>query len=523
MIYLIELQAHDGDAVRSIYLSMDGYTSKPGDTPSNQYYTDRVRDAGLFEQHLFSAGKTSGPSEVGYGDIVVHNNKPYGYDELIDEWVTWNFVGYTITIKKVDDETAPLSSAETVFVGVCDQLVSTDALNEFSLKIRDRLIDLDLPLLTGRYLGTTTAEGVTPGAEGNEDVKDRIKPVIFGSCEAVECVTVNAYELIYQVSASAVSSITVYDGGFAMDSAGDVASLTALRSWVQVAGQVKTCKALGLFRLGHQPTAMLSADVVEGATAADRTAAQIARRMLLYFGIAADQIVTASFTVLDVLNSAVCGIRIDDETAALDAMQETLGSVGAAIGANALGQFTVGRLSAPAVSAAASFELDDDLNDSPTRTAPSDDGDGAPYYRVKVNYRKVWQVHSGSDVVGAVTPARKTFLGTEYRTVMVEDLSILEQFPNAPELEIDTLLTASSDALAEATRLLALHSVQRSIYVLLRPLDQAEDLELNSTVEIISVDERLELGAGANFVLLGKVTAYGDADTMPTAELHCWG
>lgn len=529
MIHLVTLQAHDGVSLRTIYLSTAPYTSFPGDTPANQFFSDRLEDAGLFARHMFaggdgfSGGTTSGRSEVGYGDITVVNNKPYGYEELLDDWVGWAFDGHPITIQTVQDDRTALSAAETVFTGTIEQVVSTDAINQFSLKIHDRLADLDTPLLTNRYLGTTTSGGISPGAEGNADIKDQIKPKVWGRCPNVRCVPVNVYELIYQVSDGTVNSIAVYDGGTALTLTQDFSTLAGLRAATLVAGQYATCLALGLVRIGRKPDRQLTADVVEGATTASRTMAQIILRVLAHVGMTSADWTAATFTALDVLNSAECGLYVEGEETALDAISRVAAYGGVWFAPNALGKYEVGRLDAPdADDAVATFDLDDNLDDPPQRIETGDSGKGIPARRATVLYDRVHVVMKPAEIVGNVSAERVAYLGQEYRSVMVEveDASFLAKYPNAPELTITTNFATQAAALAEATRVLNLRKVLRDCYAFELPAETAETVQIGSTVIIESAEDRMGIGEGKAFIAIGRQDS---RKGVPTLLFEFWG
>lgn len=527
MIHLVTLQAHDGVSVRTIYLATAPYTSFPGDTPANQFFSDRLEDAGLFARHMFaggdgvSGGTTGGRSEVGYGDLTIVNNKPYGYDELLDDWVTWAFDGYPITIQKIADDRTPLTDAETIFTGTIEQIVSTDALNQFTLKIHDALADLDQPLLTNRYLGTTTSGGVTPGAEGNADIKDQIKPKVWGRCINVPCVSVNPYELIYQVSDGEVNSIAPYDGGVALTATSNYSTLAALRAATLVAGQYATCNLLGLFRIGRKPDFQLTADVVEGATTASRTMAQIMLRMMAHFGLTSSDWTAATFTALDVLNSSECGIRVEGDETALSAISRVANYGGVWFAPNALGKFEVGRLDAPEeADAVATFDLEDNLDNPPQRIETGDDGKGIPAYSVTVLYDRVHVPMRSSEIAGNVTVERAGYLAQEYRSVTVEDTSILTKYPNAPKLTIETNLATSAAATTEATRQLNLRKVLREMYAFELPAESAEDVQLGSTVMLESEGERMGLADGKPFI---AVTRQDSRKDVPTISFEFWG
>ncbi len=132
-----------------------------------------------------------------------------------------------------------LSAASTLFVGKLDRVTSTKPLEQMSLRIGDRLADLQAPLLTELYAGTTLASSAT--AEGNSDLKGKVKQRCWGSCSNVPMQPANPYDLIYLASNGAVLSIAVYDGDAALIYDGDSPNIASLRSATIPAGHYRTC------------------------------------------------------------------------------------------------------------------------------------------------------------------------------------------------------------------------------------------------------------------------------------------
>lgn len=535
MIFLVELGVHDGVAASTLYVSTDGYTTEPIDAPSNQSYTPRISNAGSIERAMFSSGSggvtTSGPSQVGFGNISVVNGRPYTALDLIDNWVTLSF--RDIIIRSLIDRTQAFFKNKVRFVGRIEQLVSTNALEQYDLVMYDRLRDFDKVHMVNRYGGTTTGGGMGT-ADGNEDLKDQAKPKLYGTVHNVPCVAANPFDLIYQVNDGPVNTITVYDGGVALTGDGDNGTLAALLAAVINPGHYRTCLAEGLFRLGGSPAGTLTADVVEGATAALRSPAQIVSRMVAWhqamYPSPTVAIAAGSVAAVDAINHPECGVLLSDGETTLAGMARVLNSISAwflpVIGSTTT--FEMGVFDSPSGTPVVTYDLDDNLEGNPERIESGDQGNGVPAYKITVRYDQLGTTQSPTDLFGFVleTPARVAYLGQEWRQVVAQDNSILTQWPNAAEITFDTCLVNLADATAAAARLLAIHKVRRDIYRLTVPMseDPAEDPELGEVVELISKGERMglgtEAGTGKLFTTIARQDQFID---NPNLVITLWG
>lgn len=535
MIILIEFDVHDGTSLRKLYVGTHGIRSGPNDSPANQYYEPRLESVGRLERAMFgngdgvSGGTTGGNSDVGFGNISVVNGTPHDLEDYIDDWKDLAF--RTVTIKSLAGDFQPFNQAATRFVGSVEQLVSTNALEQFDIVIHDRLQDLDKPLLINTYLGTTVSGGMGT-AEGNVDLKDQIKQKVWGTVHNVSCVDVNSFDLVWQVSDGPVDSIAVYDGGVALSNGGNVGTLAGLFSASIQPGFYVTCFNLGLFRLGSSAIGAVTADVVEGSTAASRSAAQIATRMLAWFANNYDvtlNLASVDVAALDALNHAQCGIIVKDTETGLAAIMRVLNSVGAWMlpESDSTTLFNIGRLDPPSGTAVASYALEDCM-ETPERVESGDDNKGVPAWKVIVKYDQLDVVQNASDLFGVVTendPVRVAYLALEFRQASAEDDSILDQWPNAPTLEVTTRLVSQADAQAEANRLLALHSTKRDIWRITVPMsdDPADDPGIGEVAELTSRYGRmgfgLEPGQGLTHRVIGRID---DFDDVPFLVLTLW-
>lgn len=510
-IYLLDVDAWTGAAVETLRLSTKTLATRPSDTPANVIYDGRISDAGQLDRSLFQDGAISGAPSSSAGAIEFVNA-----DGRLDAWLGFGFDGRAFTLRHLADEALPISSAALIMRGTCARIEASDATRIMRLQIRDRLAALDTPLLTARYAGTTTTSGAT--AEGDIDQKDQIKPRIFGSVFNVAPAFVNRFNLIYQVSAGAVAVITVYDGAVPLAFAGDYPTLAVLVSAAIAPGQFGTCRNAGLFRLGGSPAFTVTADVVEGATAADRSAARIVGRMLDLVGIAPGDRNATSFNVVHAFNSAEIGILVDGDGSALTAIGQVLNSVGAGLLPNASGVLELFAFPAPSGVPVATYTRRDLLASGSSLAlvgGPAGDGEGVPAWSVVLNHSRVWQTMNSGSVAGSVSTERKDYLAKSYRQATAQNGVTKIAHLLASEITVDTLLTSDTAAAAEAVRRLGLYGVRRNRWAFPVPIDRA--VEIGSVVKVQM--RRFGYDGGKLFRVIGRTDDFSER----VATLALWG
>lgn len=272
MIYLVEVTgAAAGGATTVFRYSTKGYVTLPTDTPANTYWEERVKTPGLLRQSMFSSGRTSGESEVGYGVIELVNN-----DGALDHLIDYAFDGWPLKIYTLEDENAPFSSAVVRFSGTMEQAEFDDTL--MVLRVRDLMQSLDKPIQTVTYAGTNVGAS---GLEGSSDsLKGKVKPLTFGTVFNVAPAQANTTALIYQVNDGPISTCNVFDRGIALTKGTDYTSVTDMTGNVPAAGTYRVYPAGGYFRLGSTPSGMVTADVTQNATPSTGTTAQVVKAIV---------------------------------------------------------------------------------------------------------------------------------------------------------------------------------------------------------------------------------------------------
>ena len=187
------------------YASGNGHVTGPAETPANQFYDARIKQPINLTRNLFSPGKTSGRSQMGYGNLILSNP-----DGELDPLIEYGFDGQGITIRRGTVGAAYPSGFPVIFSGTMEQAeVQGDTL---VVKVRDRQLDLERPLQPLKYAGDNVLPNGLEGVAG--DLKDKPKPICLGQVQNVPAVLVNTSKLIYQVNDGPVNSIpAVYDSG----------------------------------------------------------------------------------------------------------------------------------------------------------------------------------------------------------------------------------------------------------------------------------------------------------------------
>ena len=489
-IYLADIKAWNGAAEVTLYFSTGtGWISQSGDTPAHTWYEPRISQPAFMRRDAFTSRRTFGRSAVSFGELVLSNP-----DGALDYMADYAFDGRAILLK-VGTLTKPGAPTwTTVLAGKIEQ--ATFNWSQLVLRIRDRQIDLDRPFQTTKYLGTNNEMGV----EGWPDIQGRPKVKCRGLVYNVPPPCVNQSKLIYQVNDGAASTLAVYDNGVSLVQGADYTNLSQLQGTPPSVGEWRSCPTLGMFRLGSTPAGQITADVDQGATDADNTAAQIMQNIAITEGgIDPGDVSSADVTALDVANNSVIGIWSDSETTCSAMLDLCANAVGAYWGFDNLGVLRMAQLRAPSGTPDLTITATEILS---IERAPSrDENRGLPVWRVKLGYKRIWQLQT--EVAGVISSARRTELGAPYRIVVSDDATVQTAHPFAKEMLIDTVLTNPVDAEAEAERRLWLYHSENAIFDVTIAIDGSIGADLNID-DVVSIDiDRYDMTGGRLFRVIG--------------------
>lgn len=516
-VYLLEVPAWTGSQVDTLRFSTHSKSTESSDTPANTFYDGRIKDPGSFKRAIWENDATSGKAAVdfGYADLT---NADGTLDDLID--YGWNRIA---TFRSLTTRGGPVAGATTLMRPIVLGVETPDALRTLRLRYRGRMAELDQPLLTRRYLGTTTSGDAAVQTEGDETLAGQIVPYAFGVNTSVPGKLISRFFFLYQFAANEQFSIVPMDGAIAISSIGDFGSPNALLNATVPAGSCATCKAQGMVKYGASPAFLPTANLIEGATAATRSAARVMQRiMAMVPTIVTGDIETATFDALHTFNPAVVTSYIDDDRTALDELSQVADSIGGALIETATGTYQAFYNNGPSASASATFTVRDLLDGQSIQlfAGPTSEGQGVPAYSVVINWGRIWKTMSPGDLAPRIaTPetgadiALKQLLSNQYSSAPpARDLAVQAVFPKAVELVFNTRLTTLADAVAEAARRLALHKVRRD-RVAFPTFFEDGDVALGSTVRIAM--NRLGWNGGKNFLVIGRTDDFKNRRRVP--------
>lgn len=282
-----------------------------------------------------------------------------------------------------------------------------------------------------------------------------------------------------------------------------------------------TGTSLGVYAGGFQLRYGASQGAYAKTGATNRTTATVATQLAeiaLSLGTPRTDIGLVDIDALDTANSAEIGVYVNDTASALTVMDQVAESIGAWFGFDNLGVLRMGRLIAPAGTPVAYLTAANIL-DTLERVTPSDDTNGLPTYRVTVLHQKNYTVQT-TGVATSVNNARLAWLAEAHRKAPDEDPSIKTQFLTATPIERTTLLVDAAAAATEATRLLTLLKVKRSMFKLDVRLDDIALLQALDLGKVVSVTyPRYGFSGGKLMIILGMQVDFQDN----SAKLTLWG
>jgi hypothetical protein len=493
-----------------IYVSTgSGYASLPGDALPNQPFRG-VMKSFSFRRSIMQGD--IGQFTTGSGQLVI-GNADAEYDFLP---LSYAIDGRPITVK-VGRRDASYDEAFTLArVTAKGWLVGTD---NITIDLVDFSYKLEVPLQPNVFAGTG-------GIDGGADLAGKRRPLCFGSPLNVSAVSLVPSLLIYQVHDGSLLGIdNVYDQGLAMTAAGDVATYALLAAASVTSGQFKTCKALGLFKLGTAPAGQVTADVRgENAAGYIETTADIVRWALVNRTVLQDpaDLDVASFAAVNTAQPAPIDYFVgpDDNLTVAAFIQNLMGGIGGWGGHKIDGTFEVRIFQAPAGNSLASFNRGHMLGGDIKRE-PLPDAYSPPAYRWRVPYARNWTVQT-SDIAGGVTATRRAFIAEQTRLAEASSVTIQTDHPFAQDRDpVQAWFRNQVDAAAEAVRLIDLFKTTRAIYRMTLP---RRALRRDIGDEITVTHPRFDLSQGRGMIALETAVNVVVADNaIDSVEVAAYG
>jgi len=471
----------------TLYHSGEGFVSSPTESPANTWFEPRLVEPISFSRSMFSMGKIGGFSQPGFGELILTNA-----DGGLDDWASYAWDGRSVELR-VGESGAALQYYFTIFDGQAHSIEFDDLFVRVILRDDQNDFDVDYP--PNLYAGTG-------GNEGSSDLANQPKRLCFGEVYNIEPVLVDSTNYVYQVHDGEIEAIdAVYQGGVALTVTTDyTVDLTN-----------------GRFTLVAEPTGVITADVkgsVLNGTYRNNAANIVDYIAVTYSNLTfPDDFDTNSFLFLasDLPNGnpAPIGVFDRDTTTIRDVLDRIMNSIGGFYGFDRVGDLFVGRVLLPTGSATAEFDSTNIIEI--TRMASA-----VPNYQVRVGYKKNHRVMSESDFDSAITDAQRDYLVRESNFAIATDTAVQTAYPNSKALIVDSALADSSDAAAEASRLLTIYKAQRDFYRILVKT-QPYTLKLNDVVKITF--NRYNLSSGKLF----RVISINEDAANNEVELELWG
>lgn len=298
------------------------------------------------------------------------------------------------------------------------------------------------------------AYGGGGGLDGDAAMAGRPIPRGWGRNYAVPATLMVAASLVYQVHDGAVSTISdVYDGGSRLGDPTypDYPDLAALVAATVAVGDVATCVASGLFRLGGQPTFKVlcgfrgdasGAGYVETRGAIARRIATVGSRLTVRDPVDLD---TGSFDDFETAFPEPVGAWFGDFVSVADALTRVLSPVMAAWAFGTSGLMSLGWLRDPA-----DLTADIDVDARQIRGTPEMVTWQAARYATDVEWRRIDGPLALGEMAGiaSLTEAERRLWSTEHTLASIVDPSILTLHPTAPRITMRAGFASEDDAAA---------------------------------------------------------------------------
>lgn len=278
---------------------------------------------------------------------------------------------------------------------------------------------LEKDVLYLKYAGTT-------GLEGGADLKDRVRPWVWGHVKGIEPIQIDIDNSVFQVSGyGAIGGIpALYERGANFgDSMGDHADYAALVAATIPPGRWATCLAQGLFRLGAPPFGVITADVqghvVSGSV--PRRTGFIIRAMAAALGISTDSIDADSLSALDAAVPRNINVYLTEQVTFIDLARQLCLPCNAYSGMSWDGKFFAVR----PVFGSVALTLHGQGRADPPVLKMIEGGVNPPFKKTIFGADRCWRVHSTNEIAyqDILVDRGRYQAGETYRAGNIVDLA----------------------------------------------------------------------------------------------------
>lgn len=378
---LVQIEARDPKtgSITTLRMSSLG-ASAAGTVLDGHAWTPCIRDWGERSISIFSSGELQ-PATVSHGDVVFLVSSDFDNQA----WAGLSFDGRPVEMW-IGEDGADFSEYEQVFAGSCGALARNGL--ECTLGLAGPDAKLAKDLLSASYTG----EGAL---NGDPEIKGSLKPWCSGEAKNISGVLISENYWVYQYHAYGPTGGVqgVYENAWPVASgpSATVDSYGALIGLDLQPGQWAHCPAQGLYRLGGQPSGLITADVI-GATVNGSpllTVGEIVRH-LLSTRVTADEIDASTFAPF----TQAWSLYVDSQVSVGDQVREAMRQAGGYLLPDQSGRWIAGDFYGEGTAG----ELRGDRTAEPLVETYSQLASAPPAYRVKVGHDRSWTVHSDDQI-----------------------------------------------------------------------------------------------------------------------------
>lgn len=494
------------------------YSSGKTTTVGGIVYTAKISQPAFLGQSITIDSSIGGAISSSIGELILTNAK-----RDLDYLKTYIFEGKTLIVYSYD--TVSLVKTK-ILTQVIEQ--ATFEWTQVSIRIENKSASLDVPLQTKKYLGNNVLPN---GTEGVIDLKDKLKPIIFGRVNNMTPILVNTSKLIYQISSEPVEQIVSVMTRGAYVSLAD-AVITSFEDFIN-----ETNSALyppagyytfysgaegSFFRLG-MASEVVTCTVWEKISAISNSPAQVIKRILAYAGITS--YLATDITYIDAKVADNIGLFVDGTETVASLLTDICSSIGAWWGFDQNNNFRLYYFGDVSASTLATIHTKTDVDKygitSFELTNATINGKSDPVKEVTLEYAKNYTVEDKGSIAGIITTTdieRATWLSEEFRKAKaVKDLTTI--YPKSQILTYPTLFNSEYSAISEAQRVLALTSVKRNVISITARLPLSELIALYPCGIVNIVMPRYGFDSGKKCIIIGMELDFLNY----TASLTLWG
>ena len=138
-----------------------GFTSSPSSSPANTFFDPRLNRPYEARRDMFDKSTTYGAVSTGVGEITLNNT-----DGFLDSFCTDYAINGRDVKVYVSENWSNNFPADYTLVGKVKAVLAQSNNKAVTVSLKDKMKDLDKPLVQSRYLGNNL---LTFGTEGVED------------------------------------------------------------------------------------------------------------------------------------------------------------------------------------------------------------------------------------------------------------------------------------------------------------------------------------------------------------------